>query len=78
MIALAVWLSQSFFRKFRSHETVTPCAFAALHASRQRSGSAPPNAGVIPVQWNQSAPEKIVSQSNSPAAACEMAEPARS
>ena len=45
-----------FLRKFKSVETVTPISFAIVIASRHASAAPWDKAGVMPVQWNQSAP----------------------
>lgn len=41
---------QSFLRKLRSQEMVTPCFLAAIHAWRKHSALASEMAGVIPLQ----------------------------
>ena len=55
----------SFLRKFRSHETVTPCFFAAFKAASVKSAALSDTAGVMPVKWNQSQSLKIASKSKS-------------
>ncbi len=47
---------QSFLRKFRSQETVRPCAFASLTAASTASAAVFESEGVMPVVWNQPAP----------------------
>lgn len=69
---------QSFFRKLRSQETVTPYFFAAIQASRRHSADASEMAGVMPLQWNHCASFIMVSKSKSDGVASAMDDPARS
>ena len=69
---------QSFLRKFKSTDTLTPCFLAAIKAFSVSSAAASETAGVIPVKWNQSASLKISSKSKSASVAVEMEEWARS
>ena len=50
---------------YRSQDIFTLWALAAMQAWRQASTILGPRAGVMPVKWNQAAPSKIRSQSNS-------------
>ena len=59
-------------------ETFTPISLATLMASRQASAAPWLSAGVMPVQWNQSAPSRTLRQSTMPGWISEMAEWARS
>lgn len=78
MIDWAFSLVQSFLRKFRSTDTVTPCFLAAMQARRVSSAALSEIAGVMPDQWNQSAPSMMASKSKSAASASAMDECARS
>jgi len=69
---------QSFLRKLRSQDTVSPMALAACTPSRQTAAVPSLMAGVMPVQWNQSAPARTDCQSTSPGFTSEIEEPARS
>ena len=51
----------SFLRKFRSHDTVRPAAFAACAAANVASAAAREMEGVMPVTWNQPAPPSVTS-----------------
>ena len=69
---------QSFLRKFRSTDTVTPWRFAASQARRVSSAALSDMAGLMPDQWNHAAPSIIASKSKSAGSASAMAELARS
>jgi len=62
----------------KSQDTVSPIAFAFRTPSRQASQSDPLTAGVMPVQWNQSASAKTASQSIIPVPISAAEEPSRS
>ena len=67
-----------FLRKFKSQEMVSPARRAACKPSNNTSAAPEEIAGVIPVQWNQPAWLKTLSQSTMPLAMVAMAELARS
>ena len=47
-----------------------PFAFAAFKAASVKAAALSLNAGVMPVVWNQEAPSKILSKSNSLISVC--------
>ena len=69
---------QSFLRKLRSTETMTPWRFAAWQASLVSRAALSEIAGVIPDQWNHAAPSMMESKSKSSGSASAIAEWARS
>ena len=60
---------QSFLRKFRSHETVAPAAFAAFTSARFARQAASLIAGVMPVTCSHVTPARAAAKSYSSAAA---------